>query len=318
MDASYRAGMNRGSADKLARRPFDDAAPPKHRTTDTARRSYKKGYKAGYDKTRVPVTSGDSTGGIPSQADLMNMIMGKAGDLEKYASDVGAYVDKAGEYYKTVMGIIGDAKKFPGSSYVLDFGKIEKKIKEVASGIYQKAMDLGAPSEVLKKIEYMASPEQLAVSSAPPPAAEPAAPPAAAPPPAQKRVVAPMLGGRLALLSTVKAETQVAKERRAQEIAAKREAEKAAAASATAQDLPPGNMAPMNMPGTYGPGMDPGMPGTMVMSRTDALPGTTADAQKKDEKPSWFSQNWYWVAGGAVLVAGGGYLYYRSSKSPEA
>jgi len=66
----------------------------------------------------------------------------------------------------------------------------------------------------------------------------------------------------------------------------------------------------------------PDVPSTSQITTTQ--PSTTTETRELTAKqaiaasaaqPSWLSSNWPWVAAGTAVVAGGGYLYYRSRQS---
>lgn len=63
-------GFQRGSADKLAKRPFDDAAPEGVRGVKARVKSYQKGYKRGFDTTKRPRRAKASTGAISVNTSL--------------------------------------------------------------------------------------------------------------------------------------------------------------------------------------------------------------------------------------------------------
>lgn len=203
--------------------------------------------------------------GFPSQADLERKVLSPLSSVVTgYEGNSSAYVDRVAGAYRTAFSVVSTAKSVPGSSSVLNFGKIEAQIKALGSQAYQKAMDMGAPPEALAKISFLATPEQLAASQKPS-----AQPSLLLRPGAVALFKSPV--SRVTLIDPIPVRTET-----------------------QAQPPPPPAMTPMNLP------LQP--------------PVQPAPAPTPPPEPSWISKNWYWVVGGAAVLAGGGYVLYTQSK----
>lgn len=202
--------------------------------------------------------------GIPSQADLEKKVLSPfTSAIGTYEGNASAYADKTANAYRTSMTILSGAKSIPGASSIINFVKIEAQVKTLGAQAYQKAMDVGAPPEVLAKMAFMATPEQLAASQKP----------------AQKSFL--LRPGAVQLFSTFQPKV-------------------------TLIDPVPVRTEPQIQ--TPPPATTPMVLTSQPLVQPQPAPATPPPS------PSWISKNWYWVVGGAAVLAGGGYVLYTQSK----
>lgn len=173
------------------------------------------------------------------------------------------------------LAAIAVAKKTPG-------GLGDDTLKDIGKYLYDKLVELGATSDQIKQVIEIA---KLGISVATEVTTEAAPAEEVAPAPEKYAGFARSQASPKAEVLTVYKRLpgeSVAdfRARRAKEIAAEEAARK----------------------GAISPG------GKLTLFET-------SEAQQQMTAPSWLSNNWPWVAAGTVVVAGGGYLYYRSSKS---
>lgn len=295
MDAAYRAGLNRGSADKLAGRHLDDAVPPKYRTNDVDRRAYKKGYKHGYGRTKTP---SERTGAerelTSSEAVIKNVAIEYVNQQIKAGVSGDVFVEEGKKIYAKAAE---DA-----DSQAAKYGRFDPKIlkQEIGAIIYGKALEMKASPSSLASISYMATAEQLAAT----PKAT-----AATPDPAPKTSVTMIRPGAFEFLridpqklATKKPQASTVNQSPAPPPPQRTvETPEPSAPPVSQQQLrvlsapPPPAYSP-----TYGP--------ALVAPQPQSLPVSTP------QQPSWFASNWYWLVGGAAVVAGGGYMFYTRNK----
>lgn len=275
MDA-YRAGFNRGSADKIARRPSDDAVPPKYRVSDVERRSFKRGYKDGYasPSRRSPRTGAERemSGG---EAMLKQIAINDINDLIRSKIGGDEFVDKAKSIYDKTATDADDLSKKHG---LFDPKYLKAEIGEI---VYGKALEMKASPKKLATISYMATSAQLAASPKPGDLVltKLFRPGAFASSSSEGPVLTKLFQpGAVSLIEPV------------------------AVPTADASKKEPGPVATQQQ-----------MTST---SETRELTAQQAIAAAHQPPPSWISVNWPWVAAGtAVVAAGGGYLYYRSKQN---
>lgn len=299
MDDAYRAGLNRGSADKLAGRHSDDAVPPKHRTSDVDRRAYKKGYKHGYTRTKAPAQkTGAEREYAMSEGLLRNGLVYEINDLIRSGVGGDVFVSKIKPSYDKMATDADDLSR--------KYGSFDSKVlrQEMGTIVYGKAIELGASPAALASISYMATPEQLAAT--PKPAASQPAPKTSITmirPGAFQyfRIDPQKVATKQPSASTVSdspapqpAPTQSMPQRPVMTTTETMTLQPMATAQPMSLPTPPAAFAPM----------------ALSEPAKTAAPGSQA-------QPSWFANNWYWLVGGAAVVAGGGYMIYtRNRRQP--
>lgn len=160
MDA-YRAGFNRGSADKLSRRVSNDAVPPKYRTSDKDRRAFKKGYKEGYATPSRSPRVGAERELTSSEAIIKTTMIALINDLITSGVSGDQFVASAKPIY--------DKSAKDADEIAAKYGRFDSAVlkKELGEIVYGKALELKASPESLATIAYMATSGQLQRSPQP-------------------------------------------------------------------------------------------------------------------------------------------------------
>ena len=298
MDAAYRAGVNRGSADKLAGRHSDDAVPPKYRTNDADRRAYKKGYKHGYGRTKAP---SEKTGAereyATSEALLRNSLVYEINDLIRSGVSGDVFISKIKPSYDKMASDADESSR--------KYGSFDSKIlkQEMGAIVYGKAMELGASPAALGSISYMATPEQIAAT--PKPAA-------AASQPAPKTSITMIRPGAFQFLRIDP-----------QKVATKQPSASTVSDSPSPQPAPAqSTLQRPTMTATETTSLQSvttAQPRSLPTPPAAFAPMAVLEPSKiavpaSQQQPSWFANNWYWLVGGAAVVAGGGYVIYTRNK----
>lgn len=300
---AYRAGYNRGSADKISGRDKSRYVPAAHRGEKT---SYRRGYKKGYDKTGASY-SDDSVIIDPIVEAVLKRV---SAEIPVQNFDYRPLVKTATREFvrettRSATDTISEEKR--------------KKIARILGPLlYKKVWDAGTPQDLLQTISYMEigarnASEVDAVRREREEEAKQAGFQTSTPvkPAPSGLVLNPFaFKGKLTIVSptattsTAQTEPKQDKERAQAEALEKsrieQEQEKKKLEEQQKLATMQSDMKTMSLIG----------PATPIDSMIKGKP----DSQPTSQEPSWLSKNWWIVALGAVAV-GGGTLFYMNRKS---
>lgn len=301
--AAYRAGYNRGSADKISGRDKSGYVPAAHRDEKA---SYRRGYKKGYDKTGLADLD---------QSVLIDPI------VEAVLKRVSAEIPVQNFDYRPLVKTATREFVRETASVANDTVGNEKrrKIARVLGPIlYKKVWDAGTPQDLLQTISYMEigarnASEVDAVRREREEEAKQAGFQTSTPVrPAPSGLVLTPFGfkGKLTIVSptattsTTQTDPKQDKERAQADALEKsrieREKEKQKLDEQKKLEGMQSDLKTMSLIG----------PATPI----DSMIKSATDSQPKSQEPSWLSKNWWIVALGAVAV-GGGTLFYMNRKN---
>lgn len=287
MEAAYRAGVNRGSADKLAGRHSDDAVPAKHRTNDADRRAYKKGYKHGYGRTKAPQPK---TGAERELTSSEAVIKNVAIELVNQQIKAGVSGDVFVEEGKKIYGKAAE----DADSQAAKYGRFDPKVlkQEIGAIIYGKALEMKASPASLASISYMATTEQLAAT------------PKAPAPKTSVTMIRPE-AFQFFRIDPQKVATKQPSMSTVTESPAPPPSSESSTPHRSTETVT------MESVATSQPRSLPSPPAAFAPMALSEPSKTTTPAS---QQPSWFANNWYWLVGSAAVVAGGGYMIYARNK----
>lgn len=298
METPHRAGYNRGSADKLANRPYDKTVPAKHKGDA---KSYRSGYRKGFKGTdsvgleggfgssfSVNLSASSSSSSTPSapaapaaptmtllksvsllQPQGFSAVLPDATIKAKWTDVEAAVIDLDRKVAKFEAEVAADKTKDvttwgpKNESFVTQWRTMSTKIR------LARAMRNEITSAAVAEQEIMKARAAFAIIQNEWSVLPPARPKLAGM--LKRGDAASPLGGAPA---------------KEPEVSSTKDAPSTEQVGPTLPEPPP------------------------VLETRDLKTTETRDTSLTTSPPSWFEENWKWVALGAVVVAGGGYAYY--------